>query len=448
MKSLFIYSAFAIVGMLVGITLQNRWTIIGDAGQLAKEDKAKPLYWVAPMDANYRRDRPGKSPMGMDLVPVYEQVSDPQTVLISAAVEQNLAVRLGVVERRILPIPIQTVGIVQLDEDKIYHAHVRAEGWIQQLKATAVGDRVKAGELLFKLYSPTLVAAQEEYLVALNSGNHKLLSASKERLLALGISEQDITSLRLQRKAQQQISFYAHHDGFITKLAVREGMYVKPDSEIMAIGDLASVWVIAEVFERQAAWLKAGQAVEMTTISDNGRRWIGAVETIYPVLKKKTRTVQVRIRFDNSDFALKPNMFADLIIKAGDHQQRLLLPREAVIRGAQFNRVVKQVKAGEYRSEIVSTGIEAGAYVEILTGLDVGDKVVTSAQFLIDSESNIDAEIARINGAEQHEMTGGAMKVDGSPQMKPDASKRAAGKQSEMRCGGDMDMSREGVNHD
>ena len=294
----------------------------------AEEKKEKKIiYWVAPMDANYRRDEPGKSPMGMDLVPVYDDGEDGISVKISAAVENNMGVRTAKVKKDKLWRRIDTVGYVDFDENNISHIHLRTKGWIEKLLIKSEGERVKEGQLLFEVYSPELVNAQEEYLQALSSGHRGLSIASRERLEALGISDSQIKNLNKTRKAAQYVKIFAKQDGIVSKLNVREGMFVMPQKEVMSLADLSSIWILAEVFESQADWVKSGQSSEVKLSYLPGRVWEGQVEYIYPSLDPKTRTLKVRLRFDNKDEALKPNMFADVTIYGGAKREVLIIPR-------------------------------------------------------------------------------------------------------------------------
>ena len=229
-----------------------------DQSNTTEATEKKVLYWVAPMDATFRRDEPGKSPMGMDLVAVYDQGGDENTVKISAAVENNMGVRTSIVKRDNLWRRIDTVGYVDFDENKISHLHLRTKGWIEKLYVKSEGERVKKGQLLFEVYAPELVNAQEEYLQALRSNHRGLTSASRERLIALGISESQIKTLNKSRKARQYVKIYAKQDGIIAKLNVREGMFVMPQKQVMSLADLSSVWLLAEVFETQADWVRVG----------------------------------------------------------------------------------------------------------------------------------------------------------------------------------------------
>ena len=360
------------------------------------------LYWVAPMDANYRRDMPGKSPMGMELVAVYADEVDgqPGVVKINPTMVNNLGVRTALAERSVLSRRIETVGYIGYDEDTLQHVHTRVAGWIEKLATKATGDRVERGQLLFELYSPTLVNAQEEYLTALRSNNKLLLNASKNRLAALGVSASQISRLDKDRTVQQRVRVYAKADGVIAHLGVREGIYVTPATKIMSVAELNKIWVLAEVFERQAAWVKAGQPAMVELDYLPGETWHGIVDYVYPELDPKTRTLKVRIRFDNAAETLRPNMFARVTIQADGVGEVVHVPREAVIRGGLVDRVVLALGEGRFRSQPVTLGIESGDRVAIRRGLSAGDRIVVSGQFLIDSESNIEAALARMDSSQ------------------------------------------------
>lgn len=372
---------------------------VGDsagAGGTASGEK-EVLYWVAPMDAKYRRDKPGKSPMGMDLVPVYKgEGTEDGVVKISPVVINNLGVRISTVQKGQLDREINTVGYINFDEEKLYHLHTRVEGWVEKLIVKATGDIVKKGQKLFELYSPTLVNAQEEYVTALRSKNRILIKASKDRLISLGISPGQIKQLGNSRKIQQRISYYARQSGFIQDMKILDGMFVKPSMNVLTIGQIDTVWVIAEVFERQSGWVKEGQTVDMNVEAYPAKSWKGIVDYIYPVLDKKTRTLRVRIRFNNPEQLLKPNMFSHLIIHSSFNKDSLFVKREAIIRNGGIERVVKALGEGKFKSVAVKTGSESGDYVEIIKGLKEHDKIVTSAQFLIDSESSLSASFDRM----------------------------------------------------
>ncbi len=382
-----------IVSLTAGLVLPG-------APLLAAEDEPEILYWVAPMDPNYRRDKPGKSPMGMDLVPVYADQAggEGDIVSIDPVMVQNLGVRSAQVERGRLWRRIDTVGYVAFDERKISHLHLRTDGWIEKLYVKSNGERVKQGGLLFELYSPDLVNAQEEYIQALRGKNAYLKRASRERLEALGVSKAQIKQVASERRASQRVRIYASQDGIVDSLNVREGMYVKPATEVMALADLSSVWLLVDVFERQSEWVKPGQPAEARLGYVPGRVWEGKVEFVYPTIDPKTRTLQARLVFDNPDEALKPDMYATISIFAGPKNDVLIIPREALIKAGDEQRAILDLGEGRFKARQVVAGMESGDYVEIVSGLQEGDRVVTSAQFLIDSEASLKASFSRLEG--------------------------------------------------
>jgi Cu(I)/Ag(I) efflux system membrane fusion protein len=363
------------------------------------EEEKEVLYWVAPMDANYRRDKPGKSPMGMDLVPFYTGAEESgNTVNISPTVIQNLGIRTSKAELTRLWRGIDTVGYVDYDESKVSHIHLRTEGWIEKLSVESEGERVKKGDFLFDVYSPKLVNAQQELVTALSTGNKGLIRATKERLSALGISSSQIRKLEKTNNVKQRVSIYAPQDGVVSNLPVREGMFVKPSQKVMTLGDLSSVWLLAEVFERQSQWVEVGQQAEVRLSYLPGKLWRGDVEYIYPSLDAKTRTLKVRLRFDNPGERLKPNMYANVKIFGGAKENTIVIPIEGLIRTGREERVIVSLGEGRFEARQVTAGIESGDFVEIINGINDGDDIVTSGQFLIDSEASMRGSIVRMTG--------------------------------------------------
>ncbi|NNF97731.1 MAG: efflux RND transporter periplasmic adaptor subunit [Halobacteria archaeon] len=357
----------------------------------------KILYYRHPHNPSITSDKPMQDEMGMDFIPIYDDRDGP-AVKISPVVENNMGVRTARVTRDKLWRRIDTVGYVDFDENYISHIHLRTKGWIEKLYVKSEGERVTKGQLLFEVYSPDLVNAQEEYVQALNSGHKRLIKASKGRLVALGISEQQISEVRKSKQVSQYVRIYALQDGIIAKLSARDGMFVTPPFEIMTLADLSSVWLLAEVFESQADWVKVGQAAEVRLSYLPGQVWEGEVQYVYPSLNPKTRTLKVRLQFENPAEALKPNMFADVTIYGGAKTDIILIPREALIRTGQEERVILSEGGGRFRQRKVVAGIESGDWVQIVSGLEPGDEVVTSGQFLIDSEASLKASLARMSG--------------------------------------------------
>ncbi|MDO6548207.1 efflux RND transporter periplasmic adaptor subunit [Pseudoalteromonas carrageenovora] len=386
------------VGAGVLAITQQFLTDSSAAGEQQHASK-EPLYWVAPMDSNYKRDEPGLSPMGMDLIPVYKDDanSSPGTVTISPEVVNNLGVRTSKVQLKTLQSDINTVGYVQYNQDQLIHIHPRVEGWLETLFVKAQGAQVKAGEPLYTLYSPQLVNAQEEFLLAVNRNNTVLIRAAKARLESLNVSDGFIQRLQNNKKVMQNITFYARESGVVDELNVREGFFVKPGTSMMSIAQLDEVWVEAEVFERQAAQVSVGLPVTMILDYLKGEKWQGKVDYIYPALDAKNRTLRVRLRFNNKDHRLKPNMFAQVSIHSSASEAHLTVPKEAVIRTQHQNRVVIAKGEGRYKSVQVDVGHINSTEAVILSGVLEGDTVVTSAQFLIDSESSKSSDFKRMD---------------------------------------------------
>lgn len=370
----------------------------------------EPLYWVAPMDPNYQRDKPGKSPMGMDLIPVYaDDLSGGSdiagTVFIDASVENNLGVKTAKVGLEALSPRIETVGYVAFDESTLWQTNVRAAGWVEKLYINAVGEKVNKGDVLFTLYSPELVKAQEELLSAYKTGRKGLIKGSTERLVTLGVDKAQIRSITRQGKASQTIEIKAPADGVIASLNIREGGYLSPAQAVISAGPLDEVWVDAEVFERQAHWISSGSNAEMTLDAIPGKEWQGNVDYVYPILDPKTRTLRVRLKFSNPNGELKPNMFANIALKPINDDAVLTIPRSSVIHSGGMTRVVLSEGEGKYRSARIEVGREADDKIEVLQGLTQGEHIVTSAHFMLDSESSQSADLSRINGIEEQAET-------------------------------------------
>ena len=340
--------------------------------------------------------------MGMDLVPVYadgnpSNTARPGAIWISPEVVNNLGVRTAIAEIRSLQPNIITVGYVKYDEDQLTHVHPRVEGWVEKLYVKADGDRVEKGQPLYALYSPELVNAQEELVFALNRNNPRLITAAENRLKALQIDPTVIDELRRTQRVKRSLTFYSPRSGVIDNLNIREGSYVRPGTTLVSVGTLDDVWVQAEIFESQAPLVEVGQPVTMTLDYLAGKQWLGSVDYVYPTLDPQTRTARVRLRFDNPQALLKPNMFAKVAIQTSADPNVLVIPKEAVIRLGDHNRVVLAQGQGRYKSITVELGRLDAEFAEIRSGLKAGERVVTSAQFLLDSESSKTSDFKRMN---------------------------------------------------
>ncbi|MDH3645316.1 MAG: efflux RND transporter periplasmic adaptor subunit [Gammaproteobacteria bacterium] len=386
----------AIIGVLAGHWL---WPDDKPTDSISADDKREILYWVAPMDSNFRRDAPGKSPMGMDLVPVYASSAPAGAGVVEIAphIVNNLGVRTTAVAYGALSQKIAAVGYIRPDENSVQHVHTRVDGWIEELQID-IGERVKKGQVLFRLYAPTLIAAQEEYLAAVRSGNRTLINASRDRLESLGLGKSQLDSLRKSGRAVERMPVYASRDGIVDELNARSGMYVQPSTTVISTYSLDSVWLVAEFFERDSTWLVDNADAEIKIDALPGRTWSGVIDYVYPSVDPVMRTLKARIILDNPDGLLRPNMHAIVSILGSSLPQVIHIPTEALIRGARQDRVVVALEEGRYQSRVVETGMTTRDRVQIRTGLEPDDRVVVSGQFLIDSESNIETDLARVEG--------------------------------------------------
>lgn len=417
MKSRILVPALVVLGVLAGMAVQRYGLNGGKQMDMAPAVSAKkPKFYRHPMNPAIIADKPLKDEMGMDYIPIYDDASTTgangvAVVTISPAIVNNMGVRTEPAQRSALKRRIDAVGYVSWDEDRIRHVHLRHEGWIERQHVTFVGEQVRKGDLLFEIFSPKLASAQEEYLQAITSGNNFLLSASRARLRSLGLAEEQVAALDKTRKAETLIKVYAPGDGVVESLGVRQGMFVEPSTEVVSLVDPSSVWVMMDVFPQQAAGLAAGRDAEVRVAALPGKLWRGKLEYVYPSADPVTRTVRMRLRFDNPDLLLKPNMFAEAHLYAGDERVVISIPREALIRTGAGERVIVALGEGRFAPRNVDAGMESGERVEIVTGLDEGETVVTSGQFLIDSEASLKAGLARLSAPEQDAADGPAPQV-------------------------------------
>ncbi|WP_339738222.1 efflux RND transporter periplasmic adaptor subunit [uncultured Maricaulis sp.] len=397
-RNLFIALALLLVGLVGGAGLMA--VLKPEADRVASSDEPRVLYWAAPMDPTFRSDSPGKSPMGMDLVPVYESddtASDDGAIRISPAVENNIGVRTDVVIRGGFHRTLSTVGYVRPVDGLTSMVDVRAEGWIENLPVSAIGDRVTRGQVVLELYSPAIATAQAEYLQAAQIGREALLQAARSRLVSLGMEPDQIAQLGRRGSAGRTVAIRAPQDGTVIAISIRNGAFVRPGGQLMTVSDLGTVWVMADVFEDDAQRVRAGDQARLETRSLPGREWVGEVEYVYPTVNPQSRSVPVRIRLDNADGALRPDMYLNVAIQTEPRTDVLQIPLEAVIRTGQSERVILAEGDGHFRPASIVTGAESGGMVEILSGLAAGERIVVSSQFLLDSEASIQGAMLRMS---------------------------------------------------
>ena len=356
---------------------------------------------------------------GMDM-PGMEQPRTPDasrltpeagTVTIPPERLQTIGVKYGQVTRRPLEKIIRTVGRVAVDERRLAKVTIKFHGWIEELFVSALGDHVKKGQRLFTIYSPDLVATQEEYLLALQgrkqlgesqfpevaSSSQELLDATRHRLHFWDISEEHIRDLERTKLVKKTLPIHSPMAGTVIRKEIVQGAHVEPGQELYTIVDLSRVWVLADIYEYELAFVKAGQQASVTLSYDPSTVLTGRVGFIYPMLDPKTRTAKVRFELDNADEKLKPDMYANVELRV-NLGTRLAIPQEAIIESGQKQVVFLHLGGGKLEPRLVKTGAKTGEWSEVLTGLKEGEHIVTSANFLIDSESRLKSVVESMGG--------------------------------------------------
>ncbi len=364
----------------------------------------KPLYWVAPMDPNYRRDAPGKSPMGMDLVPVYAREGGAGEVTVPANVQHNLGLRTAIVRRGAIEDRVPTLARIEIAEDQLSVVSPRIAGWLSKLHVKSTNQPVDPGQPLFEIYSPELVNAQEEYVAAMNSGNKLLVASARDRLRSLRVPSSVLDDLETNRNVRQTIVYPAQQGGLVSELTAREGSYVTPGTPIMVIAELDPVWITAEIVESTMAEVAAGDDMEVAL--PGGKVLLATVNFVQPVLDSLTRALEVRAIVPNPNGHLRPNMFAEASLRTRSRSDALWVPTEAIIRLENQNRVVVKDGPDLFKSIQVELGHVGSAKTEVVAGLGEGDEIVTSAQFLIDSESSKTSDFKRLFAANEQTASG------------------------------------------
>lgn len=368
------------------------------------DGERKIAYWQAPMDPTYVRDAPGKSPMGMDLVPVYEDEvggggGGGNYVDIDPGVIQQAGVELATAERTTVFRHLRTIGEVDVGEDELSVVNLRFSGWVERIRVDKTGDPVERGQVLFEIYSPELVAAQEEYLLALRSqgADAALTRAARRRLELYDVARRDIDALVKRGEASRTLPIRAPQAGFVLHKNVVEGARVQAGKDLYRIGNLQRIWITAEVYEHDAPWVEEGQPAQLELTNQAIGTLEGKVSYIYPTLDTRTRTLKVRLEFDNPGVRLKPGMFATVHIQYRRKDDVIAVPTEAVLHSGRRTLVFVARGKGRFEPRDVQLGLQGDhRMTEVLAGLEPGDRVVTSGQFLIDSESQLQEALKKI----------------------------------------------------
>ena len=373
---------------------------------LPPKDK-KVLYYRNPMGLPDTSPVPKKDSMGMDYIPVYEgdEVGDGKTIKISLDRIQKLGVETASVEHRSLHRTIRAVGTVQADERRLFIFNTKFEGWIEKLHVNATGEAVKRGEALMEVYAPELVVAEQEYLLALRALKgmtgasaetraqaKQLADASLRRLQNWDISEDQLKELENTGRTSRTLTLRAPVDGVVLEKAAVEGMRFMAGEQLYRIADLTTVWLIADVFEQDLGAVKKGQNAKITVNAYPGMTFSGTVDFVYPTVSHDTRTGKVRILVPNADQRLKPGMYASVALDAAAGDKPVLaIPESAVIDSGTKQSVLVDRGQGRFEPREVKLGERADGFYEVRSGLADSERVVTSANFLIDAESNLRA---------------------------------------------------------
>lgn len=369
-------------------------------GVVQDDSGRRVLYWYDPMAPQQRFDKPGKSPfMDMQLQPKYADEASDTGVQVSSLVLQNLGIRIAQVEKTSFAEGIAAAARLEVNERQLHALPSRVSGYVERLHVRAVGDPVTAGQKVAEIYSPELLSAQQEFIVLLRAeqltDSTDLVRAARERLRLLGMAAREIDTLERSGQAMSRFGVYSPVSGFVLELATREGGQIESGATLLSIADMSSLWLIAEVPERDASRIQPGDAVEARLESAAGEIVSGKVDFVYPRLNEETRTARVRIVVPNPRNVLRPGTFARVSIRSAD-REGLSVPSEAVIYTGARSIVIVRDDAG-FRPAEVRTGAELGERTEILSGLQEGEQVVASGQFLIDSEASLNGVLARLS---------------------------------------------------
>jgi len=411
---------------ICGMQLVKREPEPASAAPTPRVGKPKILYYEDPMHPQYRSDKPGIAPdCGMKLVPVYAEDAAPPgaplgSVQISAARQQLLGVVSEPARYRTLEKTIRAVGRVALDEERIANVHVKVSGWVKKVFVDYTFQYVKKGDPLFTLYSPELLASEQEYLLALKAerelggssfaevalGGRNLLEAARRRLELWDLTEDQMRELEQTAQPHREITFYSPAAGHVLERKAFPNQYITPDTELYKLADHSEVWVYADIYEPEMAMVEVGQEATLTATALPGQTFRGRVIFIQPHVMSETRTLPVRLEFPNPDLKLKPEMFVNVELHRSLGRQ-LTVPVDAVLDSGERQRVFVDRGGGAFEPREVKIGERVENYATITRGLRAGEKVVTRANFLIDSESNLRQAIAGM-ATSGHEGHGGS----------------------------------------
>jgi Cu(I)/Ag(I) efflux system membrane fusion protein/cobalt-zinc-cadmium efflux system membrane fusion protein len=376
-----------------------------DKGGEKTSGEREIAYWRAPMNPNEIYDEPGKSAMGMDLIPVYEdELVGGVNISIDPVVELNMGIRTTEVKRGPLTHTIRTYGHITYDETRMTRINLKFSGWLEKLHVDFTGEMVQKGQPLFDIYSPELITAQQDLIEASRNyrarptdTSKKVLDSVRRRLSYFDIGEGEISEIEKSGAVRQAVTIRSPFSGVVMKKDAFEGTYVASGTTVYEIADLSRVWVEAHIYEYELAAVQKGQPVDMTLPYLPGKHYSGRVSYVYPYLQRQTRDVVVRLEFDNPDLELKPDMYADVKIRTSVGETGIKIPARSVIRTGERNIVFIRRAPGEFTPREVTLGMPLdGGMVRVLKGVAPGETIVTSGQFMLDSESKLNESVQKL----------------------------------------------------
>lgn len=427
-------------------------------GTASNTGERKILYWRAPMDPNEIYDSPGKSKMGMDLVPVYEDEANGSGIVsIDPAVVQNMNVKTALVEKKALSSEVVTNGVLTTNEKTEYIVTTRVNGWVENLYINYTGQPVTKGQKLMDIYSPELVAAQQELITALNyqkavnktsfdevrESGDELLKNAVRKLQLLEIPESDIEKIKETREVKTYVTLYAQSNGTVLEKNILDGQKIMAGMPLLKIANLSNLWLTADVYEYELSKIQEGSKAEIRFNYLPGKTYKGRVSFIYPTLESKTRTAKIRIDIPNDKGELKPSMFANVVIKGKELGVKPVIPENAVIRSGRKDIIILALGEGKFKPQEITLGDYSDGYYQVIRGLSEGSKIVTSAQFLIDSESNLRAAVSQFKGADKLKTP----EKEETPEHKLDTMSDADKEEMDMPEQSDKEMNKDMESH-
>jgi len=363
----------------------------------------KRIMYRSTMNPNEVSDKPGKDSMGMEMVPFEVEAQTENapagltTVTITSRARQRMGLTTRMIEKRRLSRMVRTSARIVADETRLYRVSVKVEGWVDKLFTATTGQAVNKGNPLLTIYSPDLVSAQQEHLTALKSGSTNLIAASRRRLALWDISNEQIARLEKSGEVEKSMTLYAPASGYVLERLVLPGQKVMPTEPLLVVGDLSTVWADADIYESDLPHIKVGMPFELTLPYWPGKKFEGKVSFVSPTLDPESRTLKARLEVSNPELLLKPEMYGTVRLSY-ELGEKLAIPDSAVMRNAEQTYAFRDGSNGRLVPTLVTIGARSDGYYELISGLNEGDRVVTSANFLVDSESSMKAALEAMAG--------------------------------------------------